>query len=296
MKKMPKVESFMNEYKLSLKVLKTEEFFDLVLFRPLAFMLVKGVARTRITPNQITFLSVVVFIVAARMIATAMPGMVLWAGILIAAGNVLDCADGQLTRVKGNGTQYGRILDGIGDYISAIAFFIAIGYWGLSQSVEPMIWWPITGATMVSYGWQSTLVDFHRNEFIGRMNGTSDFVGAELKETRNELIRVRNAGGSVLEKFVLSIYLYFSSVQARIQPGNRLEIGTQKYIRSNARIIRFWCLNGSATSRFLLMVACLLNRIELFVVYVLIVGTIWSISLLGFQMAIDRKLRKGERS
>lgn len=284
----------MNEYKSSLKVFRGEEFFDLVLFRPVAFLFVKGVARTSVTPNQITFLSVVVFIVAAWMIAVATPGMVLWAGALIAVGNVLDCADGQLARVKRNGTQYGRILDGIGDYISAIAFFIAIGYWGLSHSIEPLIWWPMTVATMVSYGWQSALVDFHRNEFIGRMNGTSDVVEAELRETRNELLKVRNVGGRLLAEFVLSMYLFYSAIQTRIQPRDLVEVEAHDYIRANSRIIRFWCLNGSATSRFLLVVACLLNRIELFVGYVLIAGTMWSISLLGFQMAIDRKLRKGD--
>ena len=44
--------------------------------------------------------------------------------------NVLDCSDGQLARIKKNGTSVGRLLDGIADYIAAIAIYagIAIGY------------------------------------------------------------------------------------------------------------------------------------------------------------------------
>ena len=41
--------------------------------------------------------------------------------------NVFDCADGQLARLKKNGTRVGRIIDGLIDYVTAVATFTGIG-------------------------------------------------------------------------------------------------------------------------------------------------------------------------
>ena len=47
------------EYKQGLKSVAVEELFDLVFYRPLAFLFVKLVYRTGVTPNQLTLLSMV---------------------------------------------------------------------------------------------------------------------------------------------------------------------------------------------------------------------------------------------
>ena len=51
--------SLLAEYKASLKNITIEEYVDLVLFRPLAFLFVKSIYWTNITPNQITCLSMI---------------------------------------------------------------------------------------------------------------------------------------------------------------------------------------------------------------------------------------------
>ena len=110
--------SLYQEYKSSIKIITSEEFFDLILFRPLAFVLVKGISSTRITPNQLTFVSILFFLAAGTFISTGSIDAVFAAGLFIGIGNVLDCADGQLARVNQSGSEFGRILDGIGDYVS----------------------------------------------------------------------------------------------------------------------------------------------------------------------------------
>lgn len=52
------------EYLASLKTLETEELIDLVVFRPLGFLVVKGVKKTTITPNQLTIAALIAGIAA----------------------------------------------------------------------------------------------------------------------------------------------------------------------------------------------------------------------------------------
>ena len=92
--------------------------------RPPAAAVVYAVRGTRITPNQITFLSA--FIAAgACAILVAWPA---WAGLVIAAAVfefsfVLDCADGQLARHRKMASPLGHLLDFLMDELKAMLLF-----------------------------------------------------------------------------------------------------------------------------------------------------------------------------
>ena len=287
--------SLYKEYKKSLKIVAAEEFFDLILFRPLAFVLVKGISSTPITPNQLTFAGILFFLAAGICISTGSVEAVLVAGLLIGAGNVLDCADGQLARVKQAGSEFGRILDGIGDYVSAIALFVGIGIWGSSQSYDPLIWWVIVFATGVTYGWQASLVDYFRNEFIMHVEGKQDFTDDEIKKSRDKLRKIKDVKGKKLNRFMLSSYIIYSTLQTKVQPKQvKIDMSLSgEYVKNNSFLLRLWCFNGTATPKFLSVVFCFFNRLDLFIAYVLIFGTLWSLSLLFLQKKAKKKILMG---
>ena len=52
------------EYKKSLKMREVEEIFDLFIYRPLAFLLVRMVYKTKITPNNITSIAILMGVTA----------------------------------------------------------------------------------------------------------------------------------------------------------------------------------------------------------------------------------------
>src|SRR5450759_2325263 len=103
--------SLLAEYKASLKNITIEEYVDLFIFRPLAFLFVKSIYRSSITPNQITLLSMLTGISAGVMFAIGGSTSVILGGLLLALATIFDCADGQLARLKNNGSYFGRILD-----------------------------------------------------------------------------------------------------------------------------------------------------------------------------------------
>jgi CDP-alcohol phosphatidyltransferase-like enzyme len=95
--------------------------------RPLAAVLVVPLARTSITPNQITFATLPVFLAGAAVLALLPSWSALVAGAaIIELSYVLDCADGQLARLKATSSPVGAHLDFLMDELKAFALVAAI--------------------------------------------------------------------------------------------------------------------------------------------------------------------------
>ena len=96
--------------------------------RPLAAVLLVPAAKTRITPNQVTFVSLAVYVVAMALLV-GLPG---YAGLLIAVAvlqlsYVLDCVDGQLARLRGTMSPVGAYLDFLMDEFKAFMLVAGTG-------------------------------------------------------------------------------------------------------------------------------------------------------------------------
>ena len=101
------------EYVRGLKSAAVEELFDMIVYRPLAFIFVRMIRRTRVTPNQLTFLALAFGVLGGVSLAVGTPAALSAAGVFVLLYNIVDCSDGQLARMNGTGTHLGRILDGL---------------------------------------------------------------------------------------------------------------------------------------------------------------------------------------
>ncbi|MGE5183978.1 MAG: CDP-alcohol phosphatidyltransferase family protein, partial [Acidobacteriota bacterium] len=100
--------------------------------RPPAAVVVYALEGTPITPNQVTFGSAFIAAGACAMIAL-LPG---WAWLVVAAlvfefSFVLDCADGQLARLRKTASVVGHLLDFLMDELKAMLLYgcVAIRLW-----------------------------------------------------------------------------------------------------------------------------------------------------------------------
>lgn len=103
-------------------------FWNRFVARPLAAVLLPALAPSRVTPNQITFASLVVFAIAVALLVT-MPdhrGLVI-AVVVLQISYVLDCVDGQLARLRGTSTPIGAHLDFLMDELKAFLLVAAAG-------------------------------------------------------------------------------------------------------------------------------------------------------------------------
>lgn len=97
--------------------------------RPPAAVVVYFLRNTPITPNQVTFLSAVVAAGAGLMFAL-LPGH-LWlvlAALVFELSFVLDCADGQLARLRRTASPLGHMLDFLMDELKAMFVFACVAY------------------------------------------------------------------------------------------------------------------------------------------------------------------------
>jgi hypothetical protein len=97
--------------------------------RPPAAIAVYFLRSTPITPNQVTFLSALVAAGSGLMFAL-LPGH-LWlvaAALVFEFSFVLDCADGQLARVRRTASPLGHLLDFLMDELKAMFLFACIAY------------------------------------------------------------------------------------------------------------------------------------------------------------------------
>ncbi len=124
--------SFWKGYLSSLKPLDVEEPIDVWFHRPLGYILAKICFYTPISPNAITIFSILCGIVSGFFYAKGQ----LWIGSLVLLfATALDCADGQLARMRKSYSVFGRMLDGIAD--SVTIFFVTLGtLWFLFSRYE----------------------------------------------------------------------------------------------------------------------------------------------------------------
>ncbi|HLK38448.1 MAG TPA: CDP-alcohol phosphatidyltransferase family protein [Polyangiaceae bacterium] len=106
---------------------KHDQVFNMYIMRPLAAVVVAAVARTRVTPNQLTLLNLALFIAAAALLV-ALPTWEggLWAVLVLEASYCLDCADGMLARYKNIASKEGHLFDFFTDELKAVLLALAL--------------------------------------------------------------------------------------------------------------------------------------------------------------------------
>jgi hypothetical protein len=111
----------LDAYKKSLKPLDVEEPIDVWVHRPLAFLLALALYPTKVSPNAVTMLSIVCGCAAGFcLVNRSVPNHMALAGLFIFLSAVVDCADGQLARMRKAASSFGRMLDGLADGVVSV--------------------------------------------------------------------------------------------------------------------------------------------------------------------------------
>ena len=118
----------------------TDGFMARHVERPISLRIVRRLARTAITPNQITLFSVAVGLAGASFFLSTLWQLQTAGALLFLAHSILDGCDGELARLRFQQTRLGGVIDYWGDNVVHIVTFVcmAIG-WSLSIAVA----WPL---------------------------------------------------------------------------------------------------------------------------------------------------------
>src|SRR5678815_4156393 len=89
-------------------------------------LIVRGLALSRIHPNVLTFLGLVINIGAAYLLAI---GSFRWAGVVIIGAGLFDMVDGRVARETNRVTRFGGFFDSVLDRYSDLALLIGLLVW-----------------------------------------------------------------------------------------------------------------------------------------------------------------------
>lgn len=89
---------------------------------------VRRLATTAVTPNQLTAGRLVTAVASALLIASGDPGWSKAGGALFLVSFLLDRADGDLARIRGETSAWGHRFDLCSDYTANILVFMGIGF------------------------------------------------------------------------------------------------------------------------------------------------------------------------
>jgi len=284
--------NWVDEYKNSLKMVEVEEVVDLIIYRPLAFLLVISVYKTKIKPDHLTLAAMIMGLLGGCFYSFGSHLTCIVGAIFYLLFNILDCSDGQLARIKKNGSSVGRLLDGIADYIAAIAIYagIVIGYSNNPEQPSSMV--ILTALAGISIIVQESLVDYFRTRFLDIVLKRENTFYEGVAEYRNEYEILKNQKGKWFSKAIVLIYLKYSQLQRYLTSKKKrtklFEASPENYFIKNRLIIRFWVFMGPSAKITTLILCSLFCRFDIFFWIVIGGFNILAVLLWIIQFQIDK--------
>ncbi len=281
------------EYLSLLKKVEAEEVLDLIFYRPLAFLFVKAIYYTNLTPNQITLLAILWALIGTLLY---LKGLLIWAALSLVLYDIFDCADGMLARLKKNGTALGRVIDGFGDYISTAAVYFAIGFAFANKTADPLFYWALTVLAAASNIFHAVLLDYYRNRYLDYAFDRKPTLGDDLEEYKREFEKLKSNHGHWLSKLLYKIYFGYSRLQSKVAPGkNRKQLKIfekNNFLKRNAKLIKLWTFLGPTTEWTFLWISILIGRIDIYLWGLITAFNFYALLTYVFQIYTDSKTIK----
>jgi hypothetical protein len=291
--------SLKKEYISSLKGTEVEEIIDLIIYRPLSFLFVKAIYPTNITPNQLSIFAMFLSVVAGVLYGYGTSYYYTLAAIVIFISNTIDCADGQLARMKKNGTKIGRIIDGAIDYVSVASVLIGAG---ISLSQDPKFGnaiWVLIAIAGISRAFQNMFFDYYRNLYMRFVyDSESEYKNAkispidyEIELYKRDLRMMNRTKGRLMEKFLISLYINYSIIQSKITKHFFLDVTPEEYKKKNKTLLRIWSWLGSTTHLTAYIIFSLFFRLEIYFIITIAAGNLLMFVMLIFQKSVINELK-----
>jgi hypothetical protein len=282
--------NWLKEYKLSLKNLHAEEPLDVYFYRPLAFLLVKTFYSLPITPNHYSLAALLAGVAAGYNFLQGTSLGFKWGAFYFLLSAILDCCDGMVARLKKNGTEFGRLIDGVVDYAVNVIIYVTLAL-GLKKQYSPDLFqpWLLVVVAGVSKAIHSISYDHYLTEYLSYEKGDGGFVVREIEDLRKKLDESKKSNAPFIRRLALKLYLVYSGIQA----GNEertLVFNPRIYCERNLRALKMWSFIGPSVHISVLIITCILNEPYLLFFYTVVFGNLWLMMMFIYQFKINQEL------
>jgi hypothetical protein len=248
--------------RLAFKAYEIEELADVYFFRPLGMIGARAARRLRLTPTAVTAVGTLIGVAGGALLfspSTALAGFAL----LIVHG-ILDSSDGQLARMTGQASEFGRMLDGVGGYLTHASIYLALLASALSGGAAGSAIVAAVAAA-ISNVMHAQMYDYHRGTYTAiAINGTPTH-----GEQRSRLAIV-----DAYERMQRAVCGAHRAVEQRIAAravdGRVRDDDRVAYRRSFYALVRGWNILGDNTRFYAIGVLAALDRVDWFFMFVLV--------------------------
>lgn len=265
----------MSQNKLSiestLKSKDTEEYLDIIFYRPFGYVIALLSKKLGLTPNGVTILSLLLGVVAGHLFYYNNFIINLIGVVILIVSEACDSADGQLARMTNNHSRFGRILDGLASNFTFLSIYIHVCLRLINVGFSPTIF-IVAILAGISHSCQSAIGDYGRNFYMY-------FVyGKEKSEIDDSATLIKNYPAlswtrNFVKKFLMRVYINYT-VQQEFLSGSALKLFrvcyekyginipekiSQEYKDKNKRLIKYYNTLTTNTRMIVLCIAVLTN-------------------------------------
>ena len=274
-----------------------ERFFDV---NEIWYFMNRWVVRllypTSITPNQITFLSLVFGLASAGFYVSGIPDALVWGAIFLYGKVFLDNVDGNLARVRGTTSRFGRFLDSLADFLVTVLVYIAVTMY-LVRTTGVQEYWILGLLGLLFCFMQSTFFVFYLVNYTSR-------VGSYEKNRVDESVTEedkRQAEEGQTNPWDLRLQtLFFWAYGWQDEAVKKLDAMCKRlsHVSDTEEALRSWysdkkflawvsplCL---CTNNVMLVFFSLLGQLELFMILLVSFMNIYSLGLLSWKIFKQR--------
>jgi phosphatidylglycerophosphate synthase len=275
-----------HEHALAFKAYEIEELADIYFFRPLGSVVARTARFAGLTPTAVTLAGTAIGILAGSLFYDERLGLVAFA--LLIVHSVFDSADGQLARMTGQVTELGRILDGVGGYMTHAAVYVAIVAGSLSRGGRVSII-GLAALSAIANTVHAQLYDYFRHSYA-----TIAIKG--MAPGRRRLTTLGRGARRLLEVYENAQHALIgthtdveSVVAARAVAGAVAEADRARYRACFYWPVRGWNFLGDNTRFYALGVLASIHHLEWFFGFVLVPMNVALVALWLWQRRADRR-------
>ena len=234
--------------------------------------------------------------------------MVLNTALLLVLADALDSADGQLARLTGIRSKYGRIIDGLVGNVIFIGIYIHLCLRYIAEGGTPWIF-GLGVVAGISHSFQCAMADYYRNGYLffvkggrsGELDASSTIRGQyELLSWRGhpfkKLLQRLYLNYTLQQEFLSQSFLRLRKLSAKVY-GENLPLGFRaSYRRLNMPMIKYYNILTINTRVIALFVFLLWKKPQLFFFFEILVLNLVLVSVLFRQERISNDLVKAIES
>jgi hypothetical protein len=270
---------------LAFKAYEIEELADVYFFRPVGMVFARVARALGLTPTAVTIFGGLVGITGGAMLYSEHLALVGFAVIIF--HSVLDSSDGQLARMTGQVTELGRLLDGLGGYITHAAIYFALAFSMLARGVGGRVFGLMLAAGAFNM-LHAQMYDYHRTTYLRTV--LKGIAVPPTADTGHGVTRIYER----VQRAVSGLHPRVEQALAdRARGGAVRDRDRARYRQYFYGPVRGWNLMGDNTRFYAVGVLAWLHRLDWFFAFVLVPMNVAFAALWLWELRADRRFLAG---